>query len=151
MHEEKECSAVSAMATEGSWKINAGKLRVRQRLHPHNLHSVTVSFIATVISGAAGSFIAYMISAFKWDCWHTSGVESSHVKRIGLWWNVERQYNISAQLYSSSVQKKRISPTWCHRRDRLGVMEFGNCARSPSFNDHWTLTTYTRRDTIIAA
>lgn len=53
------------MATEGTWKINAGKLRVRQRLHPHNLHSVTASFIATVISVATGSFIAYVISAFQ--------------------------------------------------------------------------------------
>jgi len=53
------------MASEGSWEINAGKVRVRQGLHPHNLHSVTASFIATVISVATGSFIAYIISAFK--------------------------------------------------------------------------------------
>lgn len=35
------------MATEGSWKINAHNLRVRQRLHPYSLHPVAASFLPT--------------------------------------------------------------------------------------------------------
>jgi hypothetical protein len=117
------------MATEGSWKINA---RVRQRLHPHNLHSVTASFIATFISVATGSFIAYVFSAFKWGCRHTIGVESSHVKRIGL--DEMSKGNIIFPLNSTLLMqcsKETYFPIWRRSHDRLGVMEFGNCARSP--------------------